>query len=232
MDRLHKNPAEDLAIFTGAGTALLCIRLHKYTGRPGGCRLPDRPKRLCLYGFWDRFLAFIHNLSKFACQNSVCLRFFAELQRIELTFRGNGYKFIDSFISQMRRTGHDPFAHRFQKAAGCARRQQGAKGFSPASSLREGVPLAGRAGIACNSGRNPTVTGERGGNTGCTVSPAAEWPFLCESGKQSGNAEACRGPESPGTIGMQAFVFATFTGNCDGSRDGGFFHIPPAAFGC
>ena len=180
-----------------------------------------------MYGFWDRFLAFIHNLSKFAWQNSVPLRFFAELPRIELTFGDNGYKFIDSFISQMRRTGHDPFAHRFQKAAGCARRQQGAKGFSPASSLREGVPLAGRAGIACNSGRNPTVTRERGGNAGCTVSPAAEWPFLCESGKQSGNAEACRGPESPGTIGMQAFVFATFTGNCGEAGTGAFFISRP-----
>lgn len=122
--------------------------LHKNTGlrrRPGRGRAPGR---LFLYGFWDRNLLFIHNLSKFSCGNSVALRFFAEVQQIELTFRGNGYKLIDSFISQMRRTGHDPFAHRFQKAVGCARRQQGAKGFSPASSLREGVPPTGRAGIA------------------------------------------------------------------------------------
>ncbi|WP_294541558.1 hypothetical protein [uncultured Gemmiger sp.] len=148
MGRLHNKHLAGLAIITGSGVAGACIRLHKYTVSRPFRFAPPLPGSLCLYCFWDSNLSFIHNLSKFSCQNSVQPRFFAELQRIELTFRDNGYKLIDSFISQMRRTGHDPFAHRFQKAAGCARRQQGAEGFSPASSLREGVPLAGRAGIA------------------------------------------------------------------------------------
>ena len=82
-----------------------------------------------------------------------------------------------------------------------------------------------------NSGRNPTVTGERGGNAGCTAILAAERPLLCEGGKQSGNAEACRGQESPDNSDSKPSSLQPLRRTV-GRKGGGFFHIPAAAFDC